>query len=368
MEWANTRREMIGYFAIFCCFLAVLQIVARLSLGRHSSRHIYLLITLALLAYILYFGGTLIAMTVFPPPAGLHWHLPVLFALGPAIHYFLKFSLLPDEDVPWQVLLLQWLPAALCLAFVASPLYPQRELTLIDLLKQFPGKKHDTHDAVAMIAFAVNTAYYVVNAYRTRFIFRLQRAELSGIILYIVIFQVGSIVTPVIAFVAMWVHSIDLLIVSCGLIAASILFGYVASIRYPEFFAPLQEQARQEKYRNSQLKGVNTKALDDKLDILLKEEKVFLNDRLSVKALSQLMQITPHQLSEYINVRFQKNFSSLMNEYRVAEAKRQLLADPGLSVIEIAFASGFGTKSNFNSVFLKATGMSPQQFRRANSP
>jgi len=359
---------MIGYLAIFCSFLAILQIFARVSLGRHSSRHIYLLITLALLAYILYFGGTLIAVTAFPPPAGLHWHLPVLFALGPAIHYFLKFSLLPDEDVPWQVLVLQWLPAALCLVFVASPLYPQRGLSLPELLKSFPTKQHDTHDLVAMVAFAVNTAYYVVNAYRTRFIFRLPRAELSGIILYILIFQIGSIVTPVIAFVAMGVHSIDLLIVSCALIAASILFGYVASIRYPEFFAPLQEQARQEKYRNSQLKGINTRALDDKLDLLLKEEKIFLNDRLSVKALSQLLQITPHQMSEYINVRFQKNFSSLMNAYRVEEAKRQLLADPGLSVIEIAFASGFGTKSNFNSVFLKTTGMSPQQFRRSNSP
>ncbi|HNA80505.1 MAG TPA: hypothetical protein PKY99_13670 [Turneriella sp.] len=33
----------------------------------------------------------------------------------------------------------------------------------------------------------------------------------------------------------------------------------------------------------------------------------------------------------------------------------------------MAFASGFGTKSNFNSVFLKATGMSPLQYRRQNA-
>lgn len=341
-----------------------MQLVARASLGRHTARHRYLLLTLAILAYILYFAGTLVSTTVFPPPPGLHWHLPVLFTLGPAIHYFLKFSLFPDEEIPTHIIALQWLPAALCLAYIASPLYPQRGISLTELLRDFPLKKHDIHDLIAMVAFAVNTAYYVLNAWGARFLLRLPIAEFAGIRRYIAVFLIGSIITPVIALFAIVFHSIDLLSISCGLISFSIIFGYIASIRYPEFFLPLQEEARQEKYRNSQLKGVDTDSLGEKMRILIDEEKVWLDDRLSVKSLAQLLQVSAHQLSEFINVRYARNFASLMNEYRVAEAKRLLVEDREKSVIEIAFASGFGTKSNFNSVFLKITGMSPQQYRR----
>lgn len=356
---------MLGYFAIFCSILAVLLIVARASLGDFHPRNLYLFITLGLMAYIMYFGGTLIESTVFPIPAGPHWHLPVLFALGPAIHYFLKYSLFPDDEVAWSITVLQWLPAILCLGFVASPLYPQRALALTDLYREFPTKSHDTHDVVAMLAFAVNICYYSFDAYRGRFVLKLPRAELSGILLYIAVFAVGSVLTPIIAMTAMIVHSVTLLI-ACGfLIGCGIVFGMIASTRYPEFFVPLQEGARREKYRKSQLKGVDLASLNGRLDLLLNEEKIYLDDRLSVKGLAKLLQITPHQLSEYINVRFGKNFSTLINEYRVEEAGRLLKADVEKSVIEIAFASGFGTKSNFNSVFLKSTGMSPLQFRRA---
>jgi len=356
---------VLGYFFIFCAFLAVLQLIARASLGRHTPRHRYLLLTLASLGYILYFAGTLVERTVFPQPAWLHWHIPVLFTLGPAIHYFLKFSLLPDDDVPLPIIALQWLPAMLCLFYIASPLYPERHLSIAELRANFSTKSYDTHDALAMLAFAVNIGYYLYNIYAVRFVFRRPRVELAGVRRYIVIFLAGSVVTPAIALASIFAHSIDLLSASCTLIALSVVLGYVASIRYPEFFLPLQEEARREKYRNSQLRGIDTQRIAKNLEFLLSEEKVWLDDRFSLKKLAQLLQLTPHQLSEYINGHLQKTFSGLMNEYRVAEAKRMLRESEEINVIEVAFASGFGTKSNFNSVFFKAMQMTPLQYRRS---
>jgi AraC-like DNA-binding protein len=358
---------VLGHLFIFCAFLALIQLVARLSVGNHSRRDRYLLLTLGTLAYILYFAGTAIAPGVFPTPGLLHWHLPALFALGPAIHYFLKFSLLPDEEIRPRVILLQWLPAALCLVFVASPYYPQRHLSVDSLLQTYTTRPTDTHDLIAISAFAVNTGYYIWNVYETRFLFRLNSPDFSGIFRYVALFQVGSVITPLLAMASLLTHEILLLKISCSLISLTIIGGYIASIRYPEFFLPLQVEAQKQKYQTSHLKNVDIKALSARLDLLMREEKIYLDDKLSVKALASLLQVTTHQLSEYINVHHGKNFSGLLNDYRVEEAKALLANEPGMSVIEVAFASGFGTKSNFNSVFLKATGMSPLQYRRQNA-
>ncbi len=358
---------MLGQFFIFCAFLAVIQLVARLTVASRSRRDRYLLLTLATLAYVLYFAGTAISPEVFPRPGYLHWHLPALFALGPAIHYFLKFSLLPDEETKPKVILLQWLPAALCLAFVASPWYPQREVSIDYLVQTYAYRPTDTHDLIAISAFAVNTGYYIWNVYETRFLFRLNSPDFSGIFRYVALFQVGSVITPLLAMASLLTHELLLLKISCSLISLTIIGGYIASIRYPEFFLPLQAEAQKQKYRSSHLKNVDLKALAARLDLLMREEKIYLDDKLSVKSLAALLQVTAHQLSEFINVHLGKNFSSLLNDYRVAEAMQLLAGQPEMSVIDVAFASGFGTKSNFNSVFLKATGMSPLQYRRQNT-
>jgi len=288
---------VLGHFFIFAGFLAVIQLVARLTVGNHSRRDRYLLVTLATLAYILYFAGTAIAPGVFPTPGYLHWHLPALFALGPAIHYFLKFSLLPDEDIPPKVILLQWLPAALCLAFVASPCYPQRDFSVAYLLQTFGTRPTNTHDLIAITAFAVNTGYYIWNVYETRFLFRLNPPEFSGIFRYVALFQVGSVITPLLAMASLLTHEILLLEISCTLISLTIIGGYIASIRYPEFFLPLQVEAQKQKYHTSHLKNVDVKALAARLDLLLREEKIYLDDKLSVKSLAAMLQVTPHQLS-----------------------------------------------------------------------
>ncbi|MFZ5628656.1 MAG: helix-turn-helix domain-containing protein [Spirochaetota bacterium] len=358
---------MLGHLFIFCAFVALMQLVARLSVGNHSRRDRYLLLTLGTLAYILYFAGTAIAPGVFPAPGLLHWHLPALFALGPAIHYFLKFALLPDEDIRPLVILLQWLPALLCLSFVASPYYPQRDLGVAYLLETYTTRPTDTHDLIAISAFAVNTGYYLWNVYETRFLFRLNAPEFSGIFRYVALFQVGSVITPLLAMASLLTHELVLLKISCSLISLTIIGGYIASIRYPHFFLPLQAEAQKQKYQASHLKNVDIRALGAKLDLLMREEQVFLDDRLSVRSLAAMLQITTHQLSEYINVHHGKNFSGLLNDYRVAEARRLLEQNQEMSVIEVAFASGFGTKSNFNSVFARVTGMSPVQFRRQKS-
>lgn len=55
-------------------------------------------------------------------------------------------------------------------------------------------------------------------------------------------------------------------------------------------------------------------------------------------------------------------FTEFVNQHRIREAKRLLLA--GQSVTEACFASGFESLSYFNRIFRKLTGQNPMAFRK----
>ncbi|MBP1629033.1 MAG: putative AraC family transcriptional regulator [Holophagaceae bacterium] len=56
------------------------------------------------------------------------------------------------------------------------------------------------------------------------------------------------------------------------------------------------------------------------------------------------------------------SFRAIQNSLMIDRAK-QLLAEPGLSIKEIAFSLGFAEPPCFNRAFLKATGLAPERYR-----
>ncbi|MBN1272090.1 MAG: AraC family transcriptional regulator [Candidatus Aminicenantes bacterium] len=60
------------------------------------------------------------------------------------------------------------------------------------------------------------------------------------------------------------------------------------------------------------------------------------------------------------------NFFDFVNKYRVEEAKKLFLdvSNNSRSILEQLFDAGFNSKSVFNRVFKKYTGMTPSEFKR----
>ncbi|MEL6206332.1 MAG: helix-turn-helix domain-containing protein [Pseudomonadota bacterium] len=89
---------------------------------------------------------------------------------------------------------------------------------------------------------------------------------------------------------------------------------------------------------------------------------------LTIGALAADLGVAEHKLRRVINQRLgYRNFSTFVNGYRVAAA-RKALADPeraGEAVLEIAFASGFASLGPFNKAFRAMVGQSPREYRRA---
>jgi AraC-like DNA-binding protein len=75
------------------------------------------------------------------------------------------------------------------------------------------------------------------------------------------------------------------------------------------------------------------------------------------------LQVPARQLSNAINQHYGTSYSVYLNDQRIAEAQRLLLADPGSNITEVMHASGFNSKSNFNKEFLRVTGTSPSGYR-----
>lgn len=99
-----------------------------------------------------------------------------------------------------------------------------------------------------------------------------------------------------------------------------------------------------------------------KLDALM-EEKIFCDEDLSLERMSKLLDIRPDQLSYLINRKYTQNFNQFVNGHRIAYAKDRLLHDRKRSVLDIAFESGFNSKSSFHSEFRRIVGMTPSEFR-----
>jgi len=104
--------------------------------------------------------------------------------------------------------------------------------------------------------------------------------------------------------------------------------------------------------------------LKAKLVNLMEHEKKFLDNELSLPDLAKEMQVSPHDLSYLLNEGFGVNFFRFINSYRVNEAKKLMLSDKyrHLNILGIAYNAGFNSKTTFNTVFKKQTGLSPSQF------
>ena len=91
-----------------------------------------------------------------------------------------------------------------------------------------------------------------------------------------------------------------------------------------------------------------------------------LNER-SVDDLAAELGVSARHLRRAIEGRLGVSPIELAQSRRLALAK-QLLHDTGLSLTEIAFASGFGSVRRFNAAFVERMGSAPSALRRAHVP
>jgi len=101
------------------------------------------------------------------------------------------------------------------------------------------------------------------------------------------------------------------------------------------------------------------------LNNLMENEKTYRDPDLTLRDLAEKIEITPHNLSELLNVCLNQNFYTFVNNYRVEEVIKALENRKiDENILTIAYEAGFKSKTSFNRTFKKVTGLTPSGYRK----
>ncbi len=102
----------------------------------------------------------------------------------------------------------------------------------------------------------------------------------------------------------------------------------------------------------------------DELVNIMENKKLYLKNNLDLQHVAKEINYPKHYITQALNIVLKKNFYAFVNEYRVNEFKERVAdkKNQNLTIMSIALDSGFNSKSTFNSIFKKFTGMTPSEY------
>lgn len=99
---------------------------------------------------------------------------------------------------------------------------------------------------------------------------------------------------------------------------------------------------------------------------VMKNKRYYQDPELTLSSLAKKLGLTTHDLSRIINTGLKKSFNDLINEYRVAEIT-QKMRDPAynrLTLLGMAYDTGFNSQSTFHRAFKEVTGKTPAEYKK----
>lgn len=293
--------------------------------------------------------------------------IPISFLIGPALFLYVKSLTTPAYRTEWKTLF-HAVPFLISLVHFAPVwLGPESDrIAYAEMLyrNQFPELMQD----IRFIRTAHIWAYTVaalVPLYRHRRGVLSTYSNLEGVSLKWLGFLVIALVIniPIAMFLANS-GNLTMLSVVVALIYPAIIYviAYVY-LRHPEIHS--ESVGADPKYSKSRLNEQRALDLKRQVEELFLREKPYTDPDFTAHALAQRLGISPHNLSFLLNEVFKQSFYDFVNGYRIEEAQRLLLSDTGsrFTVLAIGLEVGFRSKSTFNAVFKKSTGMTPTAYR-----
>jgi AraC-like DNA-binding protein len=295
-------------------------------------------------------------------------HLPFTALFGSILfRYFAIFWTEGKNTVQFRIY--ELLPSFLVIVLLI-PFYISSAEEKMNAIQQFPsiGVPARVKIAITIAVFPIFIAAFAVFSQMFRYLRWKTVKESAHLRLVLYVIGIGAFAS-ILGLFTLYYHERHGLTLVSGIIGILLIVVYLLRQRDPEIVGEINRIVIEEKkYQTSQLKSINTKELGEKLNHLMEEKKFYRNDEISLGELSQELNISQHQLSEFLNQHLGKNFFAYLNSYRIKEAKELCKNAPEKTILSIAYEVGFPSKSTFYDAFKRETGMSPTEYRKSTRP
>ena len=150
-------------------------------------------------------------------------------------------------------------------------------------------------------------------------------------------------------------------------IVGALSFTFLVHVAVLVFLLRKHEVEVKEKYQDRKLSEADASRILAAVDQQMLTG-LHLNPNLTLVQLARRTGNLPAEVSQVLNDRLNKSFNVYVNEFRIAEAKKLLLAEPQLNLESVAERCGFNSNSTFFTAFKKVVGQTPAKFRAESSP
>ncbi|MEL6680321.1 MAG: helix-turn-helix transcriptional regulator, partial [Pseudomonadota bacterium] len=120
----------------------------------------------------------------------------------------------------------------------------------------------------------------------------------------------------------------------------------------------------QPKYEKSALTDAHARRIADKIGAVMEREKLYADPNLSLAVLSKRIGVSQNYVSQTLNETLGTTFFDYVNRLRVQAALDPIRSGED-TVLAIAYAVGFNSRSSFYKAFKKETGHTPSSFKAA---
>ncbi|MFK8009222.1 MAG: helix-turn-helix domain-containing protein [Saprospiraceae bacterium] len=118
------------------------------------------------------------------------------------------------------------------------------------------------------------------------------------------------------------------------------------------------------KYDNNTLSKKQLENYAQQLEMVMENEKPYLNKKLKLNDLAKLSGINSNNLSQLFNLFYRSNFYDFINQYRLGYLEK-IIVNPSYrqyKIMALAEESGFNSKATFYKVFKEKHQLTPSQF------
>ena len=287
--------------------------------------------------------------------------LSAIFFVGPANYLYHYLLLNPAKSVSVK-LKIQFIPAAAALIcemlFQLLPLDMKRHY----LAELFQSPLQHWFTLILVSGAIFNFIYFLIMFRLGLSVLKSESIRTQVLIMLAAFFS--TLVSIVLLSLGFLLGSDPMMLMGGTIITFINISMFLSIMRYPNFYRLIENEIKKNRYERSLLKGLDTEVVFERLTYLMGVENIYKDFDLSLEGLAQMMSITPHQLSQFMNERLDTNFRNYINSYRIEEAKKILISESEKNILTICYDVGFNSKSTFNHCFKKYTNKTPSEFRQ----